>query len=385
MKELEVLLDKFWISKEDDRELYYMIKDSLPGFKAFLTEKMGYHVIVNPYLIKLEKLSGKAESWMGISQFESTMEYAFLCLILMFLEDRGREEQFVLSNITEYIQGNYPSDEKVDWTLFRHRRCLIKVLRFASEIGIIKVDDGDEQGFAADYNFEVLYESTGLSRYFVRNFSLNILNYKNYKDIENDELIEVNKDRGIVRRQRVYRRLIMSPVVYNEGSDDPDYAYIKNKRSLLENDIETYIGANFHVHKNGAMVVLPEDHSFKECFPDTKAISDIVLQMNYMIVESIRNGELRPDTDDTITISKAAFDSMVGRLRSENMRGWSKEYREIKAENLITEVIDYMAGFNMLQVIGGGREIKIMPLCGKIAGRYNTDFQTEREAAADGD
>ena len=59
------------------------------------------------------------------------MEYAFLCILLMFLEDKGREEQFVLSQITEFIQGNYIGEEKIDWTLYRHRKDLIKVLRFA--------------------------------------------------------------------------------------------------------------------------------------------------------------------------------------------------------------------------------------------------------------
>lgn len=388
MKELLILLENFWISKEENKELYYRIKDSLPTLKPFLTEKLGYHTIVNPYLIKLEKLPGKAESWMGIQQFESTMEYVFLCLLLMFLEDRGREDQFVLSNITEYIQANYPGDEKVDWTLFRHRRSLIKVLKFADDIGMIKADDGDEQGFANDSSIEVLYESTGLSRYFVRSFSTNILNYSSYRDIENDDLVEMDKDRGIIRRQRVYRRLIMSPVVYNEGPDDPDYAYIKNKRSMLENDIENYIGCSLHVHRNGAMLMLPENHVFKDCFPGTGAISDIVLQMNHLIIESIKSGELKMDGDDTINVSMAAFSTMTGRLKMQYSSGWSKEYREMGHQNLTEGILNYMQSFNMIQVAGNGKEVRIMPLCGKIAGVYNEDFmensESLKEAAADG-
>ena len=116
MKDLEKLLENYWIIKDDDKDLYYSVKDSLPEYKNFLNEKLGYHVIINPNLIKLEKLPGISEPWMGIQEFESTMEYAFLCLLLMFLEDMEREEQFVLSNITEFIQGNFSKDEKVDWT-----------------------------------------------------------------------------------------------------------------------------------------------------------------------------------------------------------------------------------------------------------------------------
>ncbi|TDT57247.1 TIGR02678 family protein [Fonticella tunisiensis] len=387
MRELEILLENYWISKDDDKELYYRVKDSLPEYKSFLNEKLGYHVIVNPYLIKLEKIPGKAEEWMGIQEFESTMEYAFLCLLLMFLEDRGREEQFVLSSVTEFIQANYPGDERVDWTLFRHRKCLVKVLRFAAKIGIIKVDDGDDSGFANDQSLEVLYESTGLSRYFVRNFAVNILNYNSYRDIEKEELAEIDRERGTIRRQRVYRRLIMSPVVYNEGPEDPDYAYIKNFRSVIENDLEKYLGLSLHVHRNGAMVLLPESHSFKDTFPENRAISEIVLQMNYLIRSLIENGELKPEKDDTITISGAAFDSMVKSLRDENSPGWSKEYREMSLDRLIDEIRNYMRGFNMIEEINGGREIKIMPLAGKIVGRYPDDFKAgleiNREVAVD--
>jgi len=180
----------------------------------------------------------------------------------------------------------------------------------------------------------------------------------------------------------------MSPVVYNEGPDDPDYAYIKNKRSMIENDIENYLECSLHVHKNGAALVLPENHSFKDCFPGTRAISDIVLMMNYMIVESIKNGELKPLADDTIIVSMAAFGAMTGRLRMQNSSGWSKEYREMSHENLTFAVIEYMENFSLIQVMNNRKEVRIMPLCGKVAGVYNDDFmesnESLKEAAADG-
>ncbi|MFT9496799.1 TIGR02678 family protein [Anaerosolibacter sp.] len=387
MKELEILLENYWISKDENKELYYRVKDSIPEFKGFLSDKLGYHVLVNPYLIKLEKLPGKAEAWMGIQEFESPMEYGFLCLLLMFLEDKEREEQFVLSTITEFIQGNYPGEERVDWTLFRHRRCLIKTLRVAADIGLIQVDDGNEQSFAHDESSEVLYESTGLSRYFVRNFHVNILGYTSYKDIENEELMDIDRDRGLLRRQRVYRRLLMSPVVYHEGPEDTDYAYIKNFRSVIENDFERYLGLPLHVHRNGALLMLPESHTFKGVFPDNKAISEIVLQMNYMIQEDIKAGVFNIEKDDTLVISGVAFEVMVKRLKNENAMGWSKEYREMPLDRLVSGILEYMKGFHMIEIINRKKEIRVMPLVGKIGGRYPEDFieksQWQQEVAMD--
>lgn len=375
MRELEILLENYWIDKDRDKELYYRIKDSLQNYKSFISDKLGYSLIVNPHVIKLEKLPGKAEGWMGIKDFENNMEYAFLCLLLMFLEDKGREEQFVLSGITEYIQGNFLGEEKVDWTFYRHRKYLIKVLRFAVNIGMIKVDDGDDQSFANSLETEVLYESTGLSRYFVRNFTSSILGYNNYKDIENEEWGDIETDKGVARRHRVYRRVVMSPIVYNEGIEDVDYDYIKKQRGLIGSDLETYLEYDFHVHRNGALVVLNNEKNLKDCFPGGRAISDVVLLFNRMVLEEIKNKNIELKSNDTAIISRSHFEDMVEKLKRQSACGWSKEYREMSVAALSEEILNYMINFNMLRASRMDKGIELLPLIGKVAGNYPREFQ----------
>lgn len=374
MKEFEILLENFWITKEEDKELYYAIKDASPRFKDFIEEKLGYKLIVNPYMIKLEKLPGKAEAWMGIQVFDEPMDYVFLCLLLVFLEDKGAGEQFVLSEIAEFVQAAFPGEEKADWTLFRHRRSLVKVLRFAVELQLMQVDDGNETGFMDSAETEVLYESTGLSRYFMRTFTGNILHYSSLEDMENGEWLEADRDRGRVRRNRVYRRLFMSPAVYSEGADDPDYLYIKNKRGLLQKDIEDMLESQLHVHKNGAFLVLNPNRHFKDVFPDNKGISDIVLQVNTLIVQAIKDKELEKQDNDVVVMSRAGFDRLVDRCREQCLHGWSKEYREMRPDKLCEEVVSYMKGFSMLETGDQGREVRLMPLAGKITGNYPASF-----------
>ena len=65
MQVIETLLNKRWILKAIEKELYYQIKDEIGEVKRFLTEKLGYQVIINPYLIKVEKLPAVPEQWMG--------------------------------------------------------------------------------------------------------------------------------------------------------------------------------------------------------------------------------------------------------------------------------------------------------------------------------
>ena len=45
--------------------------------KKFLMEKLGYQVVVNPYMIKVEKMPAVPENWMGILEFKEPIEYVF--------------------------------------------------------------------------------------------------------------------------------------------------------------------------------------------------------------------------------------------------------------------------------------------------------------------
>ena len=69
MKELETLLNRRWILKSEDRELYYKIRDSIGEIRKFATEKMGCQVIENALLVKMEKIPALPETCMGIDAF----------------------------------------------------------------------------------------------------------------------------------------------------------------------------------------------------------------------------------------------------------------------------------------------------------------------------
>lgn len=98
MYEFRFLLDRFWITKAEDKELYYTLKRTQPEYKRFLNEQLGWNLIVNEAVIKLEKVPPKAMPWMGIQEFSDTMDYCLLCALLLYLSDLDDEEQFLLSS-----------------------------------------------------------------------------------------------------------------------------------------------------------------------------------------------------------------------------------------------------------------------------------------------
>ena len=372
MSVLETVLSKRWILKSKEKELYYKVKDEIGSVKRFLNEKLGYQVIVNPYLIKVEKTPSKAEPWMGILEFSETIEYIFLCLILMFLEDKEVEEQFVLSKLTEYIQSSY-TEETVDWTLYRYRRHLIKVIKYCIKCGMIKVNDGDEEGFAKDNTSEVLYENTGASRYFMKNFTHDIMGYEHPEEFEKEEWIDMNVDRGIVRRQRVYRSLVMSPGLYRKEETEEDFIYIRQYRNMVSEELSNLFDCELHVHKSSAFLVLKESSKLGKAFPEENTLSDIILLCNEILLEYIAEQEQQIPEGEIIFISKEVFRQQIEQCKHKYEEGFIKSYREMTSGEFVKEVEEYMKQLNMIKEYEEG--IEIYPIIGKVIGKYPKDFK----------
>ena len=147
MKELEVLLNQRWVLKSENKELYYQLRDAIGDIRKYASDKLGCQVTENALMVKMEKIPVIPENFMGILDFSSKEEYAFLCILLMFLEEKDTQEQFILSQLTEYISANMPG-ESIDWTVYTSRRRLIKVFRFAGSHDA--VEHGRSNGMGAE-------------------------------------------------------------------------------------------------------------------------------------------------------------------------------------------------------------------------------------------
>lgn len=368
------LLENYLILKERDKDLYYDVKDNIDKYKSFIYDNLAYDIIIKDDFIKLEKIPGIPEEWMGINEFTEIKEYIFFILLITFLEDKNKEEQFILSSITEYIEHNYP-DEKIEWTIFKNRKSLIKVMKFAIDIGIIKKNDGSEEEFSKSETGDVLYESTGLSRYIVRRFSKNIEESESYEDLLGDEFSGISKDLGTVRKNRVFRRLLLSPVIYNDENDNGDYDYIKSKRSFIRNTFEENLGWDIHIHKNGALAVLENSNEVKDIFPNKKGESAAVLFINKEVRRNINSGNLKKEDNDTVVMSNSEFDEFIIEVRKTHGHGFTKTLRDASDQVFINTIRNFMKDFSMI------REEKdftmLMPIIGKVLGEYPEDYKGE--------
>ena len=383
MKVLEELLENYWILNDQDNEKYEQIRKELDDKTVnFIKQKLGYKLIINPYLIKLEKIPGIPQTFMGIKEFSSKLEYVFLCLILIFLEEKSRKEQFILSQLIDYIQSEsmqiHLGEVVIDFNLFKQRQAMVRVLKYIRDLGFIKLYDGDENKFAENIENDVLYEVTGVSKYFVRNFTSNITDCNLYTDIYEQEQLGLEQDKGIERRQRVYRRLFTENVVYNEKKDDQDYLYIKQYKNTIAQDVDQMLDSSLEIHKNGAYILLAEHEPFKNVFPaPNKAISDVVVFFNTIFIHMLEAGKLTKEADDTILISEIEFSQLVKTVKQEYGRGFSKEYREMDEKELEAQVYDFMEEYDMIRK--EEKQYRVMPITFKISGRYPKEFMQEEE------
>lgn len=372
MNVLETVLSKRWIIKSREKDLYYQVKDGIGTVKKFLNEKLGYQVIVNPYLIKVEKIPSSPENWMGISEFNEKIEYVFLCMILMFLEDKEAEEQFVLSELTEYIQAQY-KEEQIDWTLYSYRRHVVKVIKFCVKCGILDVNDGSEENFAKNDTSEVLYENTGVSRYFMKNFTQDIMDYQKVKDFEQEEWIDIDEDRGIVRRQRVYRGLLMSMGLYKTSKNEEDFAYIRNYRNMIGGELAELFDCELQVHKTSVFLVLGEECRLGRCFPEENTLSDIVLLCNEIIRQEIQQGRLAVGADESVKIPIEQYQGVIESCKRQYGNGFIKTYREMSTGEFFRTIKEYMEQMEFIRI---QRDyVWICTAVGKITGRYPKGFE----------
>lgn len=373
MNELEVLLKRRWVLKAQEKELYYKIRDSLGELRKFATDKLGCQVIDNSTLVKMEKIPVQPESFMGIQQFSSKEEYVYLCLLLMFLEDKDAQEQFILSQLTEYLTATLPG-EITDWTFYTNRRRLIRVLRYAVDQGIIGITDGSEDSFMDDKDGEVLYENTGASRYFMRSFSRNIMEYTNPEDFRESEWFSVDEDRGMARRHRVYKRLIFAPAMYRGDGSPEDFEYLKYYGRRVSEDLEQNFDCHVHIHRGSAYVLSGEDCRIGKTFPSNNSLSDILLLSFKEIRWKIQEGQWTTTQDEMCLIDYITFENVLKEVKTQYNKGFAKKYREMPEGEFVKIVTEEMQRWMFLKVDEESQQVKICPAVGKIQGSYPKEY-----------
>ncbi len=373
MNAVRTLFEQFWICKDTDKEGYYRIKREVPAFQRFLGEQLGWKLIHTENLLKLEKIPAHAESFMGIQEFSDVLDYCILCVVLMYLEDKEEGEQFLLSELLDYVETKLKGEVSIDWTSFSQRKSLVRALQYMERMQMLRVYEGSSEAFGLEQGQEVLYENTGYSKYFAVNFPMDISGFETWEDFEKQRFEEIQEDRGAARIHRVYRQLAVCPAMYWDGNEDADSLYLKNQRQWVARYLEENLGGKLDIYKNAALFVLEEDDCYGTVHPRDAMLPEIVLLICAYIRQALRKGELVKQDNETIAVTKQRFSKLILACRKNGSAGWSKEYREMEKDKLVDTVKNYM--INWMLIREEDDRVIILPTAGKQAGFYPEDFK----------
>ena len=373
MNAVRTLFEQFWVCKDTDKESYYRIKREIPAFQRFIGEQLGWKLIHTENLLKLEKIPAHAESFMGIQEFSDVLDYCILCVVLMYLEDREEGEQFLLSELLDYVETKLKGEVSIDWTSFSQRKSLVRALQYMERMQMLRVYEGSSEAFGLEQGQEVLYENTGYSKYFAVNFPMDISGFETWEDFEKQRFEEIQEDRGAARIHRVYRQLAVCPAMYWDGNEDADSLYLKNQRQWVARYLEENLGGKLDIYKNAALFVLEEDDCYGTVHPRDAMLPEIVLFICAHIRQSLRKGELVKQDNETIAVTKQRFSELILACRKNGSAGWSKEYREMEKDKLVDTVKNYM--INWMLIREEDDRVIILPAAGKQAGFYPEDFK----------
>lgn len=373
MNEIRTLFERFWICKDTEKELYYKVKREMPEFQRFVREQLGWKLIYTDNLLKLEKRPAHAEAFMGITEFTEIRDYCILCVVLMYLEDKEEQEQFLLSELITYVETQLKVFMEVDWTSFAQRKSLVRVLQYMEKLQMLRVYEGKSEAFGAEVGQEVLYENTGYSKYFATSFPTDISEYQSWEDFEKADFEEVQEDRGSARINRVYRQLSVCPVMYWEKNDDANALYLKNQRQWISKYLKENLGGNLEIYKNMACLTLENDDCYGTVHPRDAMLPEAVLLVCQKIQDELAIGKLEKTENERIFMSRKKFADLVHECRDKWLAGWSKEFREMDEKKLLGTIVKYMEDWLMIRC--ENEQIVIYPATGRLSGVYPDDFK----------
>ena len=365
LEEFSSLLNKLWVTKDDSD--FYKIKSKITDIRE-IANKMGCDVIANNKLIKMEKVPIWLDDVYKIDEFDDELDYVLYIILIMFLEDKGLDEQFVLSNLTEYIDNilaGINGDIKPDWTKYKDRKTLVDVLKYATSIGIIRLRD-KSLDFSDDIRAEALYENTTLSHYVVRNFKFDVFKCSEAQDFIDKELMTF--DNLEYKRIIAYRALFLYPLVPLLDLRNDAFLYLRNMRNNISKDVEKYLKGELIFVKDMAVVSTDE---CDDIFPNlNKSITDIIL----LVCHYVRN---YIEENNTNVISKTNFNNILQNVYEDNYKYFSKKYRELSSLKFCIEISNYMESFKMLKIMEDN--VLIYPITYMYEGMFEKFSEKEEE------
>ena len=139
-------------------------------------------------------------------------------------------------------------------------------------------------------------------------------------------------------------------------------------RTNINQELSKYTLGELELTKNMAVLLFPDETQEKFDFPNNKAISDIVLLINNILVQKITDNELELDQNEVAFITKEQLMRLLKDMKQEYQAKFSKYYKDMPLEDFFEEITSYMIDYDFLRKYENG--YKVYPGVSKLTGYF---------------
>lgn len=383
-KSIQKLLHEYWIVKEEDMKSYFLIREHELVLKKYFTENFRYRLIVQPDVVKLEKIPQRPKKWMGtdlrIDKYNN--DYTMLMLILAFLEEKS-DRQFLLKDIKEFVEYHHPN-RNLKWINQEgrfNRLSLVRVINYCKKKYLLHVVDREINEFRDDENYEVLFQGTKLVRYFMRNFNFDLGSKFSFEDIQSSQN-QIEDELDITLRHKLMRMLFIEPVLNEDDLTEEMKDYLKKYGHIIDHHLEKYSDYRLERYKGTSFLTKSETTSEK-VFPENIQSNDTILtiQIGTLLRDGIVDGKIIPNAMGTIVLSEDEFLQLLKKAKILFGAGWSASYRNKSGKNMADDIMNYIESWNLgkKRYLHDHEEMEYVfyDAIGRITGNYQKEFVAE--------
>jgi len=376
---LHALLNRPWIAKAEEPELYYTVKDHYDEFRDWFLDKTGMPLLLTRTLVKLDKTPVKAYPWMGFSEFREPRDYVFFTYGLWYLEGKTELDQFLLSDIVEEVRSGLAAagleGVAADWSVYSHRLSMVRALKKLRGLGVLHAVDGEEGDWAADGKSNVLFECSPHARYVLRRFPRDLTAYGSMEELSDPVPYADTQDGQSTRvRHRVFRRLLLEPVVLDSDWDE-ELNYVLWQRRAILDQLEGTLGWEGRRYKEGLLFFTPDLTAEADLFPTLSGVSDLALLVAGVLRRRLNeeDGGIAREANGTIRVTRAELDGVLMELQREHGAYWSKEMREASSQGLTELVLNHLTDWGLGEWEDSAHFL-IRPALGRWQAKYGGDL-----------
>lgn len=370
---IHALLNRPWISKEEDKELYFAVKDHYDELRSWFLDQTGYPLIVTRSLAKLDKVPVVPYPWMGFAEFREQRDYVFFTFGLWYLEGKTELDQFLLSDmVTEIREHLNGQGLEADWTNYYHRLSMARALKKLKSLGVLFSVDGDEGEWAQNESRNALFECSPNVRYILRRFPQDLTFYTSTEQLSDPILYaDTQEGQALRRRHRVYRRLLLEPAVPDRLWSEEDLSYVLTQRRSIIDQLSKMLGWEGRRYREGLLFFHPELSSESALFPTLSGVSDLVLLVAGELRRQLNQEDTGRYVEDNgcIRVERSEMETILLRLQRKHKEYWSKEFREASSQDLAELCFAHMVEWNL-----GEWEDHSYFLISPVLGRWNAEY-----------